>query len=95
MTVTAPTLAEVRRLAGQLATAAGGSSMDASEMPGDINHDRRVPAPPPSGTDPHVTAFGACGLLSPGPGDGPDCPVHRPVVPAGPARYGWCQNTEG
>ena len=28
-------------------------------------------------------------------GDGRDRPARRPVIPAGSARYGWCQNMEG
>jgi len=35
------------------------------------------------------------GLLSHGPGTAVTAPLVAPVIPSGPARYGWCQNTEG
>jgi hypothetical protein len=35
------------------------------------------------------------GLLSPGPGTAVTAPLIAPVIPSGPAPYGWCQNKEG
>jgi hypothetical protein len=47
----------------------------------------------PRGLDRGRSAPG--GLLSPGRGTGVIAPLIAPVIPSGPARYGWCQNKEG
>jgi hypothetical protein len=48
-----------------------------------------------TGELPHWGRSAPGGLLSPGPGGtAVTAPLIAPVIPSGPARYGWCQNKE-